>query len=138
MLLATLFYLEEGKEVHEIDDAAIGLLQTYPFVDNVTELTAMLEGAYRSTRHATLKPEDLRPLMTDRGARAEAPPSPQDVQGKEGGEERRAILEALMRNQWSRQRAARELGMDRTTLWRKMKRMGIQSAVPDTGKEGNF
>jgi PAS domain S-box-containing protein len=128
--------LEEGKEVHEIDDAAIRLLQTHPFVDNITELTAILEGAYRSTRHASLKPEDLRPLMTDRGARTEESPSPQKAPGTAGSKERQAILEALMRNQWSRQRAARELGMDRTTLWRKMKRMGIQS-TPQADKGGN-
>ena len=119
--------LEEGKEVHEIDDAAIRLLQTHPFIDNLTELTAILERAYRSTRHASLKPEDLRPLMTAHGARTEESSSPQKAPGNAGSEERKAILEALMRNQWSRQRAARELGMDRTTLWRKMKRMGIQS-----------
>lgn len=128
--------LEEGKDVHEIDDAAIRLLQTHPFVDNITELTAILERAYQSTRHASLKPEDLRPLMPAHGARTEESPSPQEAPGKAGSEEGQAILEALMRNQWSRQRAARELGMDRTTLWRKMKRMGIQSA-PHAAKGDN-
>jgi len=128
--------LEEGKEVHEINDAAIRLLQTHPFTDNLRELTAILERAYRSTRHATLKPEDLRPLMTGRGARTEESPSPQKDPGKAGTEERQAILAALMRNQWSRKRAARELGMDRTTLWRKMKRMGIQSS-PHAAKGEN-
>ena len=128
--------LEEGKDVHEIDDAAIRLLQTHPFRDNITELTAILERAHRSARHASLKPEDLRPLMTAHSARTEESPSPQKAPGNAGSEERQAILEALMRNQWSRQRAARELGMDRTTLWRKMKRMGIQS-TPHAAKGDN-
>jgi PAS domain S-box-containing protein len=129
--------LEEGKEVHEIDDAAIRLLQTHPFNDNLRGLTAILENAYRSTRHATLKAEDLRPFMTDHGVEAEASPLPQTARGNPETEERQAILAALVGNQWSRKRAAQELGMDRTTLWRKMKRMGIASTVSDTSKEEN-
>ena len=47
------------------------------------------------------------------------------------------ILAALIKNQWSRKRAARELGMDRTTLWRKMKRMGLDHTTPpDKNTEG--
>jgi DNA-binding NtrC family response regulator len=129
--------LEGGKDVHEIDDAAIRLLQAHPFTDNLLELTALLENAYRSTRHATLKAEDLRPLLTDTRPRTQASASPPSDLGDGGKEERQAILAALMRNQWSRKRAAQELGMDRTTLWRKMKRMGIASTVSDTRKEGN-
>jgi len=126
--------LEEGKEVREIDDSAIRLLKTHPFSDNITELTALLERAYRTTRHGSLKSEDLRPLMMDRGARTDESPAQQKALSNAGREEKQTILEALMRNQWNRQRAARELGMDRTTLWRKMKRMGIQSA-PRSVKE---
>ena len=44
--------------------------------------------------------------------------------------EKRAIEEALIRNDWRRLATASELGIDKTTLWRKMKRYGLQA--PDT------
>ncbi len=40
--------------------------------------------------------------------------------------ETRAIRDALVRNNWNRSAAARELGIDKTTIWRKCKRLGIQ------------
>ncbi len=129
--------LEEGKEVHELDGAAVRLLQTHAFPNNLRELAGILERAYRSTPHPTLTAEDLRSFLTARTGGTEAPPSSRKTPNAPGREERQIILAALMRNQWSRKRAARELGMDRTTLWRKMKRMGIQSAVPNAGKEEN-
>jgi transcriptional regulator of acetoin/glycerol metabolism len=39
--------------------------------------------------------------------------------------ERERIIEALKEHRWHRQRAAEVLGMDRTTLWRKMKKYNI-------------
>jgi DNA-binding NtrC family response regulator len=129
--------LEEGRDVHEIDNAAIRLLQTHPFAHNLHELRTVLERAYQSTRHATLTAEDLRPLLGKSDTRTESSPSAHKEAGRGVTEERQIILEALMRNQWSRKRAAQELGMDRTTLWRKMKRMGIASTVSDSRKEGN-
>jgi transcriptional regulator of acetoin/glycerol metabolism len=69
--------------------------------------------------------------VKDHRAEAEVPPSEQKAVRNIEGEERETILDALIRNQWSRKRAARELGVDRTTLWRKMKRLGIQSAAPE-------
>jgi PAS domain S-box-containing protein len=126
--------LEEGKDVHHIDDSAIRLLQTHPFPNNLSDLKAILEQAYRSARRSNLTAEDIRPLMGG-GNPDGASPSLQKPTGSRASEERHTILAALVRNQWSRKRAARELGMDRTTLWRKMKRMGIQPALRDATKE---
>ena len=41
--------------------------------------------------------------------------------------EAEAILKALERNKGNRLRTARELGINRSTLWRKIKRYGIVS-----------
>jgi DNA-binding NtrC family response regulator len=43
-------------------------------------------------------------------------------------EPERAILEAALReNGWNRQATARQLGINRTTLYKKMKRFGLRS-----------
>jgi DNA-binding NtrC family response regulator len=42
--------------------------------------------------------------------------------------EREIILRALRANQWNRSRTADQLGIDRTTLYKKMKTLGIRSA----------
>ena len=39
--------------------------------------------------------------------------------------ERELIVEVLEKHRWHRQKAAQALGMDRTTLWRKMKKYDI-------------
>ncbi|MCP4579645.1 MAG: hypothetical protein GY846_25520 [Deltaproteobacteria bacterium] len=39
--------------------------------------------------------------------------------------EREKILQVLKQHDWHRNNAANALGMDRTTLWRKMKSFGI-------------
>jgi transcriptional regulator of acetoin/glycerol metabolism len=40
--------------------------------------------------------------------------------------ERGFILQVLRENNWNRKAAARELGIGRQTLWRKIKRLNIQ------------
>ncbi|HEY5461475.1 MAG TPA: helix-turn-helix domain-containing protein, partial [Deferrimonas sp.] len=41
------------------------------------------------------------------------------------GEERDHLLRALEEHRWNKGAAAATLGIDRSTLWRKMKRLGI-------------
>ena len=59
---------------------------------------------------------------------AEAPVSADDaVGGTIQGAEREAIQQALQAAEGNQTRAAKALGMGRNTLWRKMKKYGIDS-----------
>ncbi len=127
--------LEGGNSIHEIDEDAMRLLEAHPFPDNLRGLAAVLRKACRAARHQTLYAEDIRPFLA--GGEDGQSPSPGKPPGGTAREERHAILAALMRNQWNRKRAALELGMDRTTLWRKMKRMGIGATDSPPMEEGN-
>lgn len=44
--------------------------------------------------------------------------------------QRRVIEEVLRRHRWNRSAACEELGLSRTTLWRKMRRLGIRPQPP--------
>jgi len=50
----------------------------------------------------------------------------QDNRRKQEETERVRITRCLQRNYWSMSRAAQELGIHRSTLWRKTKQLGIQ------------
>lgn len=47
------------------------------------------------------------------------------------GPEREIILHALAANQWNRHATAEQLGINRTTLYKKMKKLGIDSGHPE-------
>lgn len=129
--------LETGKEVHDIDEEASRVLKDYPFPGNLKELRTILEEAYRAAGGKTLRKGDLPRSVIGEGTSGEAAPEAREQgTGAPRTREKDAILAALIRNQWSRKRAAQELGMDRTTLWRKMKRMGLDHTTPlDKNKE---
>jgi transcriptional regulator of acetoin/glycerol metabolism len=55
-------------------------------------------------------------------SRTLAPRVPDDQRSHERGR----ILAALKRNDWHRSKTARDLNMERTTLWRKMKRLNLR------------
>ncbi len=120
--------LEGGKDVHEMVDDTARLLQAYSYPGNVTELRMILEQAHKSARGKFLQPEDLPSLLRDPEAAEKASRGDRRAdEARSSGQEKEMILAALIRNRWSRKRAAEELGMDRTTLWRKMKRMGLHN-----------
>ena len=51
-------------------------------------------------------------------------------------DEESLIRETLERKAGNRQKAARELGMHRTTLWRKMKKYGLENMEEKEGPSG--
>jgi transcriptional regulator with GAF, ATPase, and Fis domain len=99
--------------------AAWRALMSHTFPGNVRELRNMLE--YAALR-AKSEPLDVCHFPPPLSAPRPAIRVPQDHAPSDEAEQIRAALEAA---RWNRSAAARALGMDRTTLWRKMKKHNL-------------
>ena len=126
-----------GVKTPVTEPEALELLYQYPFMGNIRELRNIAERALvlgdgsiitKMDLKRALYPRDLETgngmeKETDReksgnsarSSQAESVPKP----------EKDRILEALDQCGWNRTRAAGSLGMDRSTLWRKMKKYGL-------------
>jgi transcriptional regulator with PAS, ATPase and Fis domain len=115
------------RQIESISSDALAVLNRYQWPGNVRELANALEYAYVVGDGTNLNVADLPPEIVDpsqspdalMAAPVNAPPQaePQD--------ERERILRALERNNGSKTRTARSLGISRVTLWRHMKELGI-------------
>jgi transcriptional regulator with PAS, ATPase and Fis domain len=112
--------------VKRLSPQAMKVLLDYRWPGNVRELANAIEYAVAVSKSETILPEDL-PEEVQR-PRAEmkpdAKPAGEAARARNltpGDLESRRILAALEASHWSRDAAARALGMSRTTLWRKMR-----------------
>jgi transcriptional regulator of acetoin/glycerol metabolism len=95
------------------------VLLNYPYPGNIRELENILEHALILCQENTLRRKHLPDyLRRPRASAGRAAGIPEEARLSE----RARILAALQRCAWNRGRAAAALNMDRTTLWRKMKR----------------
>jgi PAS domain S-box-containing protein len=109
-----------------ISKTAMQILLNYTYPGNVRELENILEHALIICRGAIIRPEhlpdyvrnDQQPIKTMAPASRIAVPA---------GREPQRIVAALEKTGGHRGRAARELGIERTTLWRRMKKYGIDA-----------
>ena len=108
----------KGRRKRElrVSDEAMAVLMNYSWPGNVRELENALEHAAVLSRDGIIQPAQWPPEL--RGAAA--PASLHQVE-RHSPHERELILAALDKTGWNRSRAARKLGIDRTTLWRKIK-----------------
>jgi transcriptional regulator of acetoin/glycerol metabolism len=103
------------------------ILLNYSYPGNVRELENILEHARIICQEDTIQlghlPKYLRvrpPVARKAVSSGSAKPGflSQNTEHAE-------LLAALQRSSWHRQKTARALGVDRTTLWRKMKKYGL-------------
>jgi len=109
-----------GKDISGISSEALAILMDHDFPGNVRELENIIEHAFVLCPGGLIKPEHLPEYLR---TKAETPVPRVGTSLKEI--EKAIILEALRRNKGNRAAAARELGIHKTTLWRKMRRYGI-------------
>ncbi len=128
-----------GREVDGFDTEAMQALQTYAWPGNIRQLENVVERAVLLARGSQLTIEDLPPELTGRANNQfsslstsgnSTPVSIGDVVGKTlrealEGPERQIILQALRSNSWNRAATAETLDINRTTLYKKMKRLGL-------------
>jgi PAS domain S-box-containing protein len=110
------------KLVSDISPDALAILVSYDYPGNVRELENIVEHAFVFCPGGVITgdclPEGIRP------------PKLKPLAGVTSMDDLEAIFitDALKRNNFNRKKTARELGMHKTTLWRRMKRLGIDTS----------
>lgn len=136
-----------GREVEAFDRDAMSVMQSYAWPGNIRQLENVVERAVLLSSDRILGVQDLPPELIgsqpDRlndlgnpgaspgsssasgGATSTVPVAGQSLRDALEVPEREIILFALRRNQWNRAATADELEINRTTLYKKMKRLGL-------------
>ncbi|MEW6744367.1 MAG: sigma-54 dependent transcriptional regulator [Planctomycetota bacterium] len=125
---------ERGRSPLKISREARRHLLTHDWPGNVRELETLMERATALAVGDTLESELLKRLGLEL---EEARPAGEVFRGHIADAEREAIQKVIARHPRDLTGAARELGISRTTLWRKMKKYGmIQHAhTPQQARE---
>jgi PAS domain S-box-containing protein len=110
----------KGKEISRISHQALTILMKYNFPGNVRELINTIEHAFVLCPGGIILPEHLPDSFLDKGQASQIS-TPQNLQELES----EMILAALQRNDFDRTKTAEELGIHKTTLWRKIKKFKI-------------
>lgn len=114
------YALRYRKKITEIDDAAMDQLMRYSWPGNVRELENCIEYSFvRTAEEEPIHAAKLPPKI-----RQAAPSSTAKVLNVSGKKEIE-LLQLLQKHKWNKTLVARELGIGRTTLWRRMKNMGL-------------
>jgi PAS domain S-box-containing protein len=111
------------KTIDGISPEAMAVLMAHRYPGNVRELENIVQHAVVLCAGGTIEKKHL-PDYLLRPSPSSAP-APQGASWEEF--EKIKILEALQKNHFHRLRTARQLGINVATLWRKMKRLGIES-----------
>jgi DNA-binding NtrC family response regulator len=120
---------ETGRKLEGFEPAALDVLQQYSWPGNIRELQNVIERAVLLGRGPRVTLEDLPPHVIQ--ASPSLPLLQARVTGRQTlkealeGPERQIILQVLRENNWNRNLTADQLGVNRTTLYKKMRRLGL-------------
>ena len=129
------------REIEGFDSDAMEMLQAYGWPGNIRQLENVVERAVLLSRGPRLSVEDLPPEVTGRMRATPTASGDDSVLGsgalsvgdinglslREALEapERQIILQSLRKHNWNRAATADALEINRTTLYKKMKRLGL-------------
>lgn len=116
---------EAGKKTTSFAEETLAALRRYHWPGNVRELQNVVERAVLLGKGTIITPDDLPSHIAAGAPHILATTSNQPLKQALGGPERQIILETLLANNWNRNATADALGINRTTLYKKMKRLGL-------------
>jgi DNA-binding NtrC family response regulator len=121
---------ESGKQVRGFSPEAMDVLQRHRWPGNVRELQNVLERAVLLGKSDMIRIEDFPASLVQ-----SAPINVTSVGNRSLKEaleepERQIILQVLETHSWNRHATADALGINRTTLYKKMKRLGLEDGHP--------
>jgi PAS domain S-box-containing protein len=123
----------QGKCIGGVDPDVLALLMAHDFPGNVRELENLIEHAFVLCREGRI---ETRHLPEDFLARLPRAAGSGRMRSTLHALEAQVILEALRRNRNNRLAAARELGLHKSTLFRRIKALGIRLPRQDGRSAG--
>ncbi len=118
----------QGKDIAGVSTEVLGRLMEHDYPGNVRELENIIEQAFVLCQGGLIElhhlPPELRPAPTQPGGEHGTPTSLESM-------ERLLIVESLRRHHGSRKHAAADLGINPSTLFRKLKSLKIESPATD-------
>jgi len=118
-----LLNIKRGKKNAGVSPEVMSFLMHYDFPGNIRELENILEHAFVLCRDSLITLEHLPPELVSNMQTGAVPDTfVSDLKKAEA----QVLLDTLKKHNGHKARTARELGINTSTLWRKMKRLGIK------------
>lgn len=118
----------KNRSVIDISHQAMDILMSHDYPGNIRELENIIEHAFILCTGGTLEADCLPDYLLLHPQN----PNENKIQIRRKSAEAKAILDALKRHQYNRLAAARELGIHKSTLFRKIKSLNLQ--LPDKSR----
>lgn len=112
----------KGRQISGIDAEAMSILNAHDYPGNIRELENIIEHAFVLCQKDQIEPNHLPAALTHRVA---LPETPGIIRAAVATSERETILNALEHTDYNRTAAAKYLGMHKSTLFRKIKKLTI-------------
>jgi len=120
-----MYSAQHNREKLGFTDEATEFLERYPWPGNVRELENVIERAALLSKSKFIGPEDLPDHIKAEQPLAKGAYEAMSLKEAMVEPERNIIRQALEANNWNRQKTSKALQINRTTLFKKMKRYGL-------------
>ena len=110
------------KNIQDIEDEALDLLINYLWPGNVRELENAIEYAFARTKDKNI----IQKCKLPPAIRENIPCSSLQIDNKYGEEQADKILRLLEKYHWNKTKVAKELGIGRSTLWRRLNKLNLE------------
>jgi PAS domain S-box-containing protein len=117
--------IRQSKQIKKVSPSALRILLNHEFPGNVRELENIVEHAMILTKGIEIQPRHLPSYLAARRLEPLVPKEQRQGLAVLDQVERDLIARALERNRGETAETAKELGIHRSTLWRKMKRLQL-------------
>ncbi len=117
---------DTGRTMNGFSNEALAALQRYHWPGNVRELQNIIERSVLLGKGEQVDLGDLPKELVTEVPMVNVSAGQRTLKEALAGPERQIILEVLEGNGWNRNATAESLGINRTTLYKKMKRLGLE------------
>ncbi|MBN2137496.1 MAG: sigma-54-dependent Fis family transcriptional regulator [Sedimentisphaerales bacterium] len=128
-----MYSAQHNREKLGFTDEAMEQLERYSWPGNVRELENIIERAALLSKGKFIRADDLPETISQEQNRQRKAYEPMSLKEALAGPERDIIRKALEANHWNRQETAKALEINRTTLFKKMKRYGLYEEAKRLG-----